>query len=331
MQNRIPSSNKKSTTSGILESLNVQTNNVLRNKDVKFSMLFILTLMALVVPVASDVRRLQLFFTGNGTDYKMDVLSFFQNDPQFLELIQSIQNGTCGTTPNVTTAPAIFNFINSEGVLFFWRGAGQPEQKLIEHCIIRLMKAVYGDDLTTPQLLAGLGIVFCAVVVIAGCVYGAVKCQELNANLDVDLEAGENRLLQSAAGENHSNISRPRRLTFEERLDAIGKTPSEDDPIAGRFFCPIRKTLFDNPVVANDGLSYEEAEARRMVQTNANSPFDNTKKITAYFPNINLKTQILEYVERLEAEHRANLDPEPAVEANETTALTSPNQRTYST
>lgn len=100
--------------------------------------------------------------------------------------------------------------------------------------------------------------------------------------------------------------------TMIDRLINIKVDSGLDDyPEAKRsFVCPITKEIMTDPVVIDDGQSYERKALQAWMKESYLCPFDTSKEITMIVPNTNLKAQITEFVEKLEAEKKEAVKPE---------------------
>lgn len=83
-----------------------------------------------------------------------------------------------------------------------------------------------------------------------------------------------------------------------ERLEALGVDPNDTAP--SFFVCPITLGLITNPVVAEDGHSYERESIEQWLTSRHNSPLTNkpiySKRLIV---NYNLRAQIVDFLEKL--------------------------------
>lgn len=81
-------------------------------------------------------------------------------------------------------------------------------------------------------------------------------------------------------------------------LEGLGVDPSDNVP--SFFVCPITLGLITNPVIAEDGHSYERESIEQWLSSRHNSPLTNkpiySKRLIT---NYNLRAQIVDYLEKL--------------------------------
>jgi hypothetical protein len=101
-------------------------------------------------------------------------------------------------------------------------------------------------------------------------------------------------VLSRTAPANSSAAAVGRQLT-QERQAALEQIDTSDAP--SQFSCPISLSLMSDPVIAEDGHSYERANIVRWFGRKATSPKTNAKIGKKLVPNHSLKSQIIEYIE----------------------------------
>lgn len=82
-------------------------------------------------------------------------------------------------------------------------------------------------------------------------------------------------------------------------------------PIPNEYICPIAEEIMTEPVVINDGHSYEYTEIKKQqTEGNGKCPLDPSKKITEILPNFTLRNLISDFIETGEklVQHYQNLN-----------------------
>merc|ERR1711964_236700 len=78
-----------------------------------------------------------------------------------------------------------------------------------------------------------------------------------------------------------------RELT-DPALKEANDAPSE-------FYCPISMCIMDDPVVSEDGHTYERASIMKWLETHSKSPKTNMPMGGRFMPNYALKSMIIEF------------------------------------
>jgi hypothetical protein len=97
--------------------------------------------------------------------------------------------------------------------------------------------------------------------------------------------------------------------TYEEKLAAIGFNSNNLDPLVlktyNSFICPISQEIMNDPVIASDGNTYERKEIQKIIDNNnPTSPLTRAPLNKTLTSNLNLKSQIDEFVIYLLNEHQ---------------------------
>lgn len=91
----------------------------------------------------------------------------------------------------------------------------------------------------------------------------------------------------------------PIRFTFAERLEKIG-VDIDDYPEAAHFKCPISLSIMERPMIADDGNSYDKDSIEEWMKTHNFCPKNPSVRLTKLIPNISLRAQAIEFVEKQE-------------------------------
>lgn len=82
------------------------------------------------------------------------------------------------------------------------------------------------------------------------------------------------------------------------KLDELDVDPGMDAP--SYYLCPIMQDFFVDPVVAEDGHSYERSAIKTWLEKHNTSPLTNKMMYSKrLIPNHNLHAQLMEYAENL--------------------------------
>lgn len=248
---------------------------------------------ALAMPEELFVHRFSIVGPGNeSTEFELEVNPAFSS---FFDSVWSgLKNNVCGVYQNAIDGKKwISNLHDSwdncretDGHIYgeLYQESKNPSRDK-QQCIISLIdKALSGvmnnsSDAVLPS-------------------YSPGKNDNTNINIIIILSVmfGVSVFLAAAAYSYYRRHS----LSNAQKLSVINVDPSED-PAAEDFICPITHEIMDDPVVADDGRSYERKALETWKKTNNTCPMNRNLPITQMLPNTNLKILINKYVEEKKA------------------------------
>lgn len=268
--------------------------------------------------------RLSSYFMNNRTRYFLETSSRIEFD----DLVSSIQEGQCGAE---AMPRQLINYDLIAGwpapgdtSVEFFREHGRDAIEAFESCIKKLIedtiksieKKLSNEEIT---IFSVLGIVAGALAItgILICHYNLYQRFRANESREArnHASAEEQQSLLEEGRHTSNNANRlfspkqltkeeretfkPKQLSFQERLNLIG-VPA--DRIPSEFLDPITFAIMENPMVTDDGYTYDESTLNSLQKEEKPCPFDPSKKIKNNIENRLLKNMITEFVEKKEKE-----------------------------
>ena len=262
--------------------------------------------------------------------------------PEINSVISDINNGTCNVNTNVTHIPIDFDLIqkwasdSSGELLSFWRETGKAANEAVEKCIESLVQTAVDtyeaeqeeeSTKTTIMIMTALGAVAGAAALVFAAHYARKKILQYRATRQAAQDEEQQPLIQEeqvAPAENSVNSEAP---AAEINTNNVSDEPRQPKTIADRiktletegydlykfitkgspaenYLCPILKEIMDDPVIANDGHTYERTVIEGLIERGQKSPFNRniTLKGDAQ-PNFALKGCIDAFIQEHERVH----------------------------